>query len=62
MCIRDSKEGVLVYAGGIDNIPSADPADLGKAQNFVATALSDLKAGKPVATPTARAYGCSIKY
>lgn len=57
-----NKEGVLVYAGGIDNIPSADPADLGKAQNFVATALSDLKAGKPVATPTARAYGCSIKY
>ena len=57
-----NKEGVLVYAGGIDSIPSADPADLGKAQNFVAMALADLKAGRPVATPTARAYGCSIKY
>lgn len=54
--------GTLVYAGGIDSIPSADPADLGRAQNYVRLALADVKAGKAVGTPTARPYGCSVKY
>ncbi len=57
-----NKEGVVAYAGGIDSIPSADPADTGRAQNFVQLALSDLKAGKAVATPSTRPYGCSIKF
>ena len=57
-----NNQGVLVYAGGIDSIPSADPADIGRAQNFVQMALADLKAGKAVGTSSARAYGCSIKY
>ncbi|MGQ5701871.1 thioredoxin family protein [Sandaracinobacteroides sp. A072] len=61
MFVIDPK-GTLVYAGGIDNIPSADPADIGKAQNFVKLALADIKAGKPVATTTSRPYGCSVKY
>jgi peroxiredoxin len=56
------REGTLVFAGGIDNIPTANPADIGKAQNFVRAALADLAAGRPVATPTARPYGCSVKY
>lgn len=54
--------GVLVYAGGIDNVPSADPADIGRARNFVRLALADIAAGNPVATPTSRPYGCSVKY
>jgi hypothetical protein len=54
--------GRLVYAGGIDDIPSADVADLPKARNMVLAALSDLKAGRAVRTPEARAYGCSVKY
>ena len=54
--------GTLVYAGGIDSIPSADPADLGRAQNYVRLALADVKAGKAVGTPTAKPYGCSVKY
>lgn len=54
--------GTLVFAGGIDNVPTANPADIGKAQNHVRAALADLAAGRPVATPTARPYGCSVKY
>ncbi len=61
MFVIDPK-GTLVYAGGIDSIPSADPADIGKAQNFVKLALADLAAGNPVATATSRPYGCSVKY
>ena len=55
-------EGVLVYAGGIDDIRSADPADIAKAKNHVKAALADLKAGKPVGTPTSKPYGCGVHY
>lgn len=55
-------KGTLVYAGGIDDMPTADPADIAKSRNFVQLALADLKAGKPVAAPTSRPYGCSVKY
>jgi hypothetical protein len=51
-----------VYAGGIDNINSADAADIPKATNYVKAAFADLKAGRPVAKPTSKAYGCSVKY
>jgi peroxiredoxin len=54
--------GRIVYAGGIDDIPTADPADLPKARNLVLAALSDLQAGRAVRTPEARAYGCAVKY
>ncbi|MFN3369937.1 MAG: thioredoxin family protein [Sphingomonadaceae bacterium] len=54
--------GTLVYAGGIDNVPTANPADIGKAQNYVRAALADLAAGREIATPTSRPYGCSVKY
>lgn len=53
-------EGVLRYAGAIDNAP------LGKASgafvNHVTKALDELKAGKPVSTPRTKPYGCSVKY
>lgn len=55
-------EGVLIYAGGIDNKPSADPEDIATAKNYVTTALDEAMAGKPVETPTAQPYGCSVKY
>jgi hypothetical protein len=54
--------GKLVYMGGIDDKPSADPASLQGATNYVTAALSDLKAGRAVATPVSRPYGCSVKY
>jgi hypothetical protein len=55
-------EGVLVYAGGIDSIASADPADIAKATNYVDAAMADLKAGRPVAHANTKPYGCSVKY
>jgi peroxiredoxin len=54
--------GKLVYAGGIDDRRTPNPADIPGAKNFVKAALADSLAGKPVATPTATPYGCSIKY
>jgi hypothetical protein len=54
--------GVLVYAGGIDDKRSANPADVKTAKNFVRAALSESLAGKPVSVPTATPYGCSVKY
>lgn len=55
-------DGTLVYNGAIDSIRSADQADIPKATNYVAAALSAVKAGEPVATPTSQPYGCSVKY
>jgi peroxiredoxin len=54
--------GVLVYMGGIDDRATTDPADVAGAQNYVRLALADLAAGKPVANPATRPYGCSVKY
>ena len=54
--------GTLVYMGGIDNRPTANPADIQGAENYVLAALADVAAGRPVQTPTSRPYGCSVKY
>jgi peroxiredoxin len=56
------KEGTLVYAGAIDNTPSADPEDVAGAKNLVKVALDEVLAGKTVSTPTSTPYGCSVKY
>jgi len=56
------KDGQLVYMGGIDNIPSADPGDIAKAKNYVRAALDDMAAGRPVSENITRPYGCSVKY
>lgn len=61
MFVIDAK-GILVYDGAIDSIPSADPADIPHAVNYVRKALSELAAGEPIATPTSRPYGCAVKY
>jgi len=55
-------EGKLVYAGGIDDKPTANPADIVTAKNYVLAALGNLKKGEPVAEPESEPYGCSIKY
>ena len=55
-------QGVLVYAGAIDSIPSARVADIERATNFVRQGLTELLAGQALSTPTSQAYGCSIKY
>jgi peroxiredoxin len=55
-------QGRLIYAGGIDSIPSSDPSDIKKAVNYVRQGLDEALAGKPLSAATTRPYGCSIKY
>ncbi len=55
-------QGQLIYAGGIDSIPSASASDIAKATNYVKTGLAEAVAGKPLTTATSQPYGCSIKY
>ena len=55
-------QGVLIYAGAIDDKPSVDPADVARATNYVQRALDEVMAGQPVSTPQTTSYGCSIKY
>lgn len=55
-------EGTVAYAGGIDSVRSTKSEDIEKAENYVAAALDAVLADKEVATATAPAYGCSVKY
>lgn len=61
MFVIDDK-GVLVYAGAIDDNPSADAADAATAKNFVRAAYDEASAGKPVTTSSTAPYGCGVKY
>jgi peroxiredoxin len=54
--------GMLAYAGAIDDIRSANPADVKRANNYVVQAFTELRAGKPVSSPSTNAYGCTIKF
>lgn len=55
-------DGVLAYAGGIDDKPTTRADDIKTAKNYVDEALAELKAGKPVSNSATRAYGCNVKY
>ena len=55
-------QGVVIYDGAIDDKPTTDLADVPGATNYVSLALEQSMAGKPVATPATRPYGCSVKY
>jgi peroxiredoxin len=55
-------EGKIVYEGAIDSKPTANPADIGSATNYVKGALDEAMAGKPVSNATTKPYGCSVKY
>ena len=55
-------QGKLVYAGGIDSIPSSSQDDIPKATNYVKQAMAEVAGGKPISAATTRPYGCSIKY
>jgi len=56
------KAGKLVYAGAIDDKPTANKNDIPGARNHVLAALGELKAGKAVSVATTRPYGCAVKY
>ena len=57
-----SPQGLLVYAGGIDSIPSARVDDIKIATNYVRQGLTEALSGKPLSVASSRAYGCSVKY
>jgi len=55
-------QGRIVYAGGIDDKPSTDLADVKTARNYVKAALDEAMAGKPVSVSASQPYGCAVKY
>lgn len=55
-------QGTIVYAGAIDDKRSANPADVKTATNYVVQALTEARAGRPVAVASSQPYGCSVKY
>lgn len=56
------KEGKVAYFGAIDDKPTAKSEDIASAKSYVTEAIDALKAGKPVATSSTKAYGCGVKY
>lgn len=61
MYIIDPK-GTLRYAGAIDSIKSANPADIAKADNYLDLGMQALLNGEEVSTKITPPYGCSVKY
>lgn len=55
-------DGVLRYMGGIDSNPSANPADIPAATQYVEVALGELADGDEVSQTSTRPYGCGIKF
>ncbi len=55
-------KGDVVYAGAIDDNDSASPAVIATSKNYVAAALDEALAGKPITTSSTRPYGCGVKY
>jgi hypothetical protein len=54
--------GKLIYAGAIDDRPTADVDDIKVSRNYVSEALTEAMAGEAVATSATRPYGCAVKY
>ena len=55
-------QGTLRYAGAIDSIKSANPADIAKADNYLEMGMSALLSGEQVSKKLTPPYGCSVKY
>ena len=55
-------QGQLLYAGGIDSIPSSRTEDIKTAVNYVRQGLQETLSGKAVSVPVSKPYGCSVKY
>lgn len=56
------KDGKIAYRGAIDDKSDSSPESVSSAKNYVAQALDEILAGKPVSEPMTKAYGCSVKY
>jgi hypothetical protein len=52
----------LVYAGGTGDKATMDPNEVRASRSFIRAAFDDLAAGRKIATPTSRPFGCTIAY
>ena len=55
-------QGVLRYAGAVDDTPSSKVKDIETATNYVRAALDAGLAGNPIAVTQTQPYGCDVKY
>lgn len=55
-------QGVLRYAGAIDDKPTSRVKDVAGATNYVRAALDAGLAGNPIAVAQTQPYGCDVKY
>lgn len=55
-------DGILVYNGAIDSIPSTKQDDIAQAEAYLMVALAASRAGQPVEKAVTKPYGCGIKY
>jgi hypothetical protein len=55
-------QGALVYAGGTGDKSTMDAKEVRSSRSFIRAALEDLAAGRKIATPTSRPFGCTIAY
>ena len=55
-------DGILIYQGAIDNIPSTNLEDILQATNYVQTVLDAVLSGRKIDFFSTKSYGCSIKY
>lgn len=61
-CFLLNPSARLIYAGGIDSIPSHKVEDIPRATNYVRQGLTEALAGQPLSVPASRPYGCPITY
>lgn len=54
--------GNLVYAGAISDNPTMSAKEARASRNYVRAALDDLAAGRKIAMPSTRPFGCAIAY
>lgn len=52
----------LVYSGAISDNATMSASEARVSRNYVKAALEDLAAGRKVATPATRPFGCTIAY
>ena len=55
-------QGVLRYAGAIDDKPSSNVKDIAAATNYVRVALDAGLAGNAITVTQTQPYGCDVKY
>ena len=61
MFVIDPK-GELAYSGAISDNPTMSASAARAARNYVRAALDDVLAGRKVANPSTRPFGCTIAY